>query len=65
MTKHTKPALTIAAVLLAIAAFCSFGFLATFEPVDGALGWRVGYGAAIIACLYGMLRLLRGDSGES
>ncbi len=54
----------LALVLLAIAAFCVFGFLATYEPVEGALLWRVGYGAAIIACLYGMLRLLRGGSDE-
>ncbi len=52
-------------VLLAIAAFCSFGFLATFEPVDGALAWRVGYGVAILACLFGALRLLRGGRDES
>lgn len=52
----------LALILVALAAF---GFLATFEPVDGALGWRVGYGVAIFACLYGMLRLLRRGSNES
>jgi hypothetical protein len=52
-------------VLLAIAAFCSFGFLATYEPVDGALAWRVGYVAAIIACLYGALRLFRRGADRS
>jgi hypothetical protein len=55
----------LALILVALAAFCAFGFLATFEPVDGALGWRVGYGVAIFACLYGMLRLLRRGSNES
>ena len=46
--------------LLAFTAFCSFGFLATFEPVDGAISWRIGYGIAVIASLYGVIRLLRG-----
>ena len=54
----------LALVLLAIAAFCSFGFLATYEAVDGALRWRIGYSAAIIACLYGAWRLLRGGTHE-
>ena len=54
----------IVTVLLVIAAICCFGFLATYEPVDGALGWRVGYGAGIVACLYGALRLLRGGGEE-
>ena len=51
-----------AVALCAVAAFCTFGFLATFEPVDGALRWRAGYGAAILACLYGARRLLRRGS---
>ena len=52
-----------ALVLFALAAFCLFGFLASYEPVDGALGGRVGYGAAILACLYGAWRALRGGGG--
>lgn len=47
--------------LLAVAAFCVFGILATFEP-GTALGWRVGYGAALVACTYAALRLLRKGS---
>ncbi len=50
----------LALFLLAFTAFCSFGFLATYEPVDGAIAWRIGYGIAIMASLYGALRLLRG-----
>ena len=50
----------LALFLLAFTAFCSFGFLATYEPVDGAIAWRIGYGIAIMASLYGVLRLLRG-----
>lgn len=49
----------LALALLAFAAFCVFGFLATYEPLEGALGWRVGYGVGLVACLYGLLRLLR------
>ena len=50
--------------LLAFTAFCSFGFLATYEPGDGHLTWRIGFGVAIIASLYGVVRLLRGGSRE-
>jgi len=54
----------LALFLLAFTAFCSFGFLATYEPGDGHLTWRIGYGIAIMASLYGVLRLLRGGSTE-
>lgn len=52
----------LALFLLAFTAFCSFGFLATYEPGDGHLTWRIGYGVAVIASLYGVARLLRGGS---
>ncbi len=52
----------LALALVVIAAFCSFGFLATYEPLESALGWRIGYGAAVIACLFGAWRLLRGGT---
>lgn len=46
--------------LLALAAFCALGISATLEPMEGgALGWRIGYGALLVACLYLALRLLR------
>ena len=54
----------LAIFLLAFTAFCSFGFLHSFEPGDGAIVWRVGYGIAVIASLYGVLRLLREGSEE-
>ncbi len=54
----------LALLLLAFTAFCSFGFIATYEPVDGAIPWRIGYGIAVIASLYGVARLLRGGSKE-
>jgi len=54
----------LAIFLLAFTAFCSIGFLHSFEPGDGAIVWRVGYGIAAIASLYGVLRLLREGSEE-
>ena len=44
----------LALVLFAFTAFCSLGFLATYEPVDGALAWRAGDEIAIIVSLYGV-----------
>ena len=49
----------VALVLLAVVVFCGLGFLATFEPVEGAMVWRVGYGAGVVACLYGAWRVFR------
>ena len=40
-------------LLLAVAAFCVFGFLATFEPTDNAIVFRVGYTVIGIGCLVG------------
>ena len=42
----------VALFLLGVAAFCIFGFLATYEP-PGFPGWRLIYGAASLACLAG------------
>ncbi len=45
--------LAIAAVaLLAIAAFCGFGFLASFEYA-GITGWKIGYGTATTLAVAG------------
>ena len=44
-------------LLLAVAAFCVFGFLATFEPTDKTaqfLAFRVGYTVIGIGCLVGV-----------
>lgn len=41
-------------LLLAVAAFCGFGFLATFEPTDNALVFRVGYTVIGIGCVIGV-----------
>ena len=41
-------------VLLAVAAFCLFGFLATFEPTDKTtqfMMFRIGYGVVGLGCL--------------
>jgi hypothetical protein len=52
-----------AAVLLAIASFCGFGFLAAFEPGNGWL-WKVGYGAVGSGCLTGAVAILSKLHGQ-
>lgn len=44
-------------VLLAIAAFCAAGFVATFEP-PGWIGLRIGYALACALCIFGVAKLL-------
>jgi hypothetical protein len=44
-------------VLFGISAFCVFGFLASFEPGNGAM-WKVGYGVLGCVCMIGALLLL-------
>lgn len=42
---------------LAVAAFCGFGFLATFEPTDNVpqfMAFRIGYGVIVLVCLVGI-----------
>lgn len=51
----------VAVVLLAGAALCAVGFLASFEPLKGALVWRTAYGIGALACAFGALRLLLGN----
>jgi hypothetical protein len=40
-------------ILLALIAFCIFGFVATFEPMDPAkaMTWRIIYGVAALASI--------------
>lgn len=48
-------------VLLAVFAFCAFGFLATFEPTNNRvqfLAFRVGYAVVALGCLAGMISLI-------
>lgn len=47
-------------LLSAVAVFCAYGFLASFEPTESALAFRVGYGVAGALCLFGSIRLLIG-----
>ena len=46
-------------LLLVVAAFCAFGFLATFEPLPPAVQWtwRGIYIVIALACLTGTVRL--------
>jgi hypothetical protein len=40
-------------MLLMLAAFCLFGFLASFEPTDNAIVFRIGYAVIGVSCLVG------------
>jgi hypothetical protein len=55
--------LLAALALLAVAGFCVFGFLATFEP-PGLIGWRIAYGAIGLTCLAIARWLLLGGIGS-
>ena len=44
-------------LLLAVAAFCLFGFLATFEPTDKVtqfMAFRIGYTVIGLGCVVGV-----------
>ncbi|TWU49315.1 hypothetical protein [Rubripirellula reticaptiva] len=44
-------------LLLAVAAFCGFGFLATFEPTGNVaqfMAFRIGYTVIGLGCLVGV-----------
>ena len=47
MEKHSR--LLISFNALVISAFCLFGFLATFEPVNNAVAFRIFYSATTIS----------------
>ena len=51
-----KPFVTIfgSLLFLAVAAFCGFGFLATFEPTKDAIAFRIGYAVIGFGCLVGV-----------
>lgn len=45
-------------LLLAVSAFCVFGFLATFEPTTNTsqfMIFRIGYGVMGVGCLIGIV----------
>ncbi|MCB9922574.1 MAG: hypothetical protein H6822_10350 [Planctomycetaceae bacterium] len=45
-------------LLFAVAAFCVFGFLATFEPTSNAMVFRVGYSVIGLGCIAGVILLI-------
>ena len=48
-------------LLLAVAAFCVFGFLATFEPTNNPgqfMAFRVGYAIIGLGCVTGVILLI-------
>ena len=54
----------LAVVFAGASAFCAFGFLATFEPLDRAtqLQWRMIYGVLGGGSLVGMMRMVWGGT---
>lgn len=48
-------------LLFAVAGFCIFGFMASYEYADVAkrLPWQIGYGVLGLTCLSGAVMLLR------
>lgn len=52
--------------LLALLAFCVFGFLASYESADLArrLPWQLGYAGLGVACLLCAVFLWRGDGSR-
>ena len=49
----------LALVSLAIALFCGFGFLDSFEPGNGLI-WKIGYGALACGFFAGAVLFVRG-----
>lgn len=60
MATRLGPFVRLLAVLLLVplACFSAFGFMASFEPGDFHLAWRVAYAVVFLACLIGALQLL-------
>ncbi len=58
LPKSHFPTVVHTLLFLAVAAFCVGGFLATFEPTDNALTFRVGYTVIGLGCLVGVGLLL-------
>ncbi len=57
---NKTPFIVGALVLLCLALFSIFGFLASFELVAAeALPWKIGYGTLFTGCLAGALTLLK------
>jgi hypothetical protein len=54
----TLVVIVAAIILLPIAAFCMFGFMATFEPTDRPevfMAFRIGYGLVRLGCLLSLV----------
>ena len=46
-------------LLLAVAAFCIFGFLATFEDNTAQfIAFRIGYSVVGLGCIFGVILLI-------
>lgn len=61
------PRVFAALALVAVLAFCVFGFLASYEYSEASkrLPWQIGYGIIGLSCLSGAVLLLRPSRGRS
>lgn len=53
--------------LLLVAAFCVFGFLATFEPTTNSgqfMAFRIGYSVVGLGCIVGVVLLIVNVRGK-
>lgn len=66
-TRSFAARVLLAILLLPVAAFCLFGFVATFEPLDLVTQWtfRIGYAVLGISAVASIARLSRGRTGSS
>lgn len=58
MRQVTPGRAVLVGLLLAVALFCAYGFLASMEPGPGHLPFRIGYPIVGIACIAGSAVLL-------
>ncbi len=65
MRSSTRIAIVL--FLLAVAGFCGFGVLTTFEPLDRGtqILWRIVYGVLGLACLAQVVWLARSKKHET
>jgi hypothetical protein len=55
----------VSVVLLCLALFCGYGFLASFEPAANAMTFRIGYAViGLLAATGAVLPMLRMPSHE-
>jgi len=56
--REVRMRIVVGTLLVFFAAFCSYGFLASFEPGTNYM-WKVGYALLAVVSLYGGYKLIR------